>query len=328
MPALHLLFLAIPMDPVALCAMTDFSSDTDPKTLDVAALENIIASNPDCMPAHFLRGYAELADDSRNLDAAIKHLERALQLAPENGDTLILLGQVYLIRAGEESSLGDAGTGKEYLEAAVKFDPENLDARAILADFHRAAPWIAGGDIDVAYEQAEEIRKRDPLRGDIEMAQTLIADGEEEEGLALARALLAKHPDHDALAVQYAVLMHEREDFAEAHRVLLAATRAEDANLNALYQLGRTSALSGQFIDDARSALQRYIARGETGENVPIDAAAAWWRLGMVEEHGENFDAARAVYERALEINPDSEEAAEALADLKNVIPAQSSPQE
>ena len=317
MPLLSALLLAIPMEPAALCALTEFPHDLQPKQLDVAGLDAIITEQPDCMPAHFLRGFAELDDDDRNRDDAILHFERALELAPDNAHVLIWLGQTYLMRAGQESSLGDARTGKDHLEVAVKAHPENLDARAILAGFHRGAPWIAGGDIDDAYEQAEEIRKRDPLRGDLEMARTLAADDEEDEAVALYREVIERNPQNARPVVEYAVLMHELKDFKEAHRVLFAATRGDDADMSALYQLGRTAALSGEFIDDGRAALTRYIARLDAGESAPAPATPALWRLGMIEQHAGRIDLARAAFERALEFDPDHEESQQALRALE-----------
>src|SRR5690606_20217184 len=108
----------------------------------------VIADEPECMPAHYLLGYSFLGEEDRDLAAAMEHLERARELAPEHSPTLTLLGQAYLTRAGEESSLSDARDGVGLLEQAIAADPDNLDARAALASFHRQAPWIAGGDID------------------------------------------------------------------------------------------------------------------------------------------------------------------------------------
>lgn len=316
MPILSILLFALPTDPAALCALSTFPDDLSPADLDRSQLSAVIADEPECMPAHYLLGYAYLDDKHRDLAAAMEHLERARELAPENAATLTLLGQVYLTRAGEESSLSDARRGVDLLEQAIAADPDHLDARAALASFHRQAPWIAGGDIDEAYEQAAEIRKRDPARGILEQVRTLYADDEEAEALALARTTLESFPDYAPLVVEYAVLMHRQENFAEAHRVLLAASQAEDADANVLYQLGRTAALSGKFIEDGRYALQRYLVRAEAGEDVPIPAAAAWWRLGLIEQHDGRLDAARTAFEKSLELDPEYEEAAKALKAL------------
>jgi len=304
------------MEPATLCATTEFPDDIDPGALDTGALEKLIAQQPDCMPAHFLRGYAEFDDESADLDAATAYFAQAHSLAPKNAHVLIWLGQAHLMRAAEDMSLGDARSGRTYLEKAVEADPENLDAKAVLAGFYRGAPWIAGGDIDAAYALASEIRKRDLKRGLLEQARTLNADGKEQEALALARSTLQAYPDYAPMAVDYAVLMHQQDDHAEAHRVLLAATAGENADLNALYQLGRTAALSGKFLNDGRAALERYIARGDSGENLPIEEAAVFWRLGMIEQHDGKLDAARSAFERALDFNPAFENAVNALRAL------------
>lgn len=316
MPILTLLLFAIPSDPAALCAMTGMPEDISPAELDRAYLQTVAASLPDCMPAHHLLGYSYMDEKNRDMSIAIEHLERARELAPNHSQMLTLLGQVYFMRASQDSSLSDASDGVEALEQAVAANPDNLDARSLLASFHRNAPWIAGGDIDEAYAQAAEIRQRDLKRGLLEQARTLRADGEEDAAIELARSTLKSFPDFAPLALEYALLMQEKENFPEAHRVLLAVTRDADADLDALYQLGRTAALSGEFREDGRAALKRYLARGEAGEELPIEAASAWWRLGMIEQHDGKLDAARAAYEQALRLDPEAREAARALDSL------------
>lgn len=74
--------------------------------------------------------------------------------------------------------------------------------------------------------------------------------------------------------------------------------------------------MSGQFIEDGRTALHRYLARGEAGDDLPVEPAAALWRLGMIEQHAGRIDAARAAFENALAANPDYKQAAEALRAL------------
>lgn len=309
------LLLSVPSDPAVLCS-SPLPEEINPKMLDITELDAVIAAQPDCMQAHYLRASATLGEEDRDTEVALKHLERAAELAPKNSRVLRLSGQVYLMRAQENTSLSDARQGKKLLEKAVEANPEDLDARSALAGFHRAAPWIAGGDMDDAYEQAEEIRKRDLKRGLLEQARTLRADGKEDKALELVRNTIESFPDYMPMIMDYAILMHSQEDFAEAHRVLLAITRNDDADLNALYQLGRTAALSGEFIDDGRSALQRYLARGEAGDELPIEPAAALWRLGMIEQHAGRIDAARAAFENALAANPGYKQAAEALQKL------------
>lgn len=313
---LPVLLLSVPAGPAVPCTMAEIPETLSPVNVNRAQMQRAAASEPGCMTAYYLLGYSYLGEQNRDLDAAVKHLERARELAPDHSELLTLLGQAYLMRASSESSLSDAGDGRAALEQAIAANPANLDARSVLASFHRNAPWFAGGDMDEAYAQAAAIRELDLARGILEQARTLRADGEEDKALELAADTLRAFPDYAPLAVEYALLMQEKGKYEEAHRVLHAATRKKDADLDALYQLGRTAALSGDFIADGRDALARYIKRGEAGEDLPIEAAAAWWRLGMLEQHDGRTEQARAAYQRSLELDPENEDAATALSTL------------
>lgn len=89
------------------------------------------------------------------------------------------------------------------------------------------------------------------------------------------------------------------------------AVLAVEANhCRALYQLGRTAAISGKFLEKGKTALSQYLKL----EPIPgIPYSAALWRLGMIEEHREDLSAAKRCYERALEIDPRFEPALNSL---------------
>lgn len=81
----------------------------------------------------------------------------------------------------------------------------------------------------------------------------------------------------------------------------------------ALYQLGRTGALSGLHLHEAVAALRRYLA----GEPVPgMSRASARWRLGAVLEHAGECEEARDEYLRALDEEPGHSPVAAALERL------------
>ncbi len=74
------------------------------------------------------------------------------------------------------------------------------------------------------------------------------------------------------------------------------------ANLDALYQIGRIGALTGQELDLARASLEEYL-RHPPAEGLPH--AAAQWRLGMIHEHRGDVDRAREAYEASLRLDPE-----------------------
>lgn len=290
-------------------------TDIDVRELDAKQHEHIVAAVDDCWKANVHLGRISMVDGE--FDQGIEYFSVAVEQAPENSMAHTFLGRAYMSRAGRDSSLGDAGDGVDHLEKAISLDPENLDARETLASFHRAAPWFAGGRMRIADEQGAFIRERDPRRGVLVLAANRIADGDEDEAIELLQETLDANPEWDDVALQLGIVHHMEEQFDAAFAILSEYAKPEDAQPMVIYQLGRTAALSGKFLAEGRAAMQRYIALAEADETLGVPPAPAWWRLGMIEQHAGEIEAAVAAFTRALEFDPDHKEAKTALEKLR-----------
>ena len=286
----------------------------DSETIDHAAVISLIEQQPDCAQAHVVHG--RLLMKKQEVDAGIDAFTTGVESQPENSMLLTWQARALLSRASRDSSLSDARAAVAALEKAIEIDAMNLDARETLAAFHRSAPWIAGGDMDVAEEQAEFVTQHDPQRGMDMRISNLMADGDEDEAIELMKEVLAKQPERDEMAVQLAVAYHGEGDYSNAFSVLSEYAEKDEPNPMVVYQLGRTAALSGDFLDAGRAAMQRYIAMAESDESPGIPASSAYWRLGNIEEHAGDIDAARDAYERSLALDPENEQARESLDHL------------
>lgn len=99
-------------------------------------------------------------------------------------------------------------------------------------------------------------------------------------------------------------------EWSDAARELSAAASGEEPHLAALYQLGRTGALSGRHLDEAARALEEYLRH----DPLPgLSRAAARWRLGAVHERAGRCEAAARQYRQAVAEDPDLEAARAAL---------------
>ncbi|MDX1442615.1 MAG: tetratricopeptide repeat protein [Gammaproteobacteria bacterium] len=284
------------------------------ESIDREALAALVETEKPCAEALVVQGRLHMKAD--DVAAGVATFEKLVATHGEISMAHTWLGRALLTQASRESSLSAAKSAVASLETAIELDPMNFEARESLAAFHRNAPWIAGGDMDIAEEQAEFVMQHDERRG-IEMTiRNFMADGDEDEAIELMQATLANNPGWDELAVQLAIAWHNEEEFAKAYEVLKEYSDKDEPNPMVVYQLGRTAALSGEFIDDGRVAMQRYIAMAEADESLGIPASSAYWRLGNIEEHAGDTDAARAAYEAALELDPENEQAREALDDL------------
>ena len=89
------------------------------------------------------------------------------------------------------------------------------------------------------------------------------------------RSILEAHPDQPDIAITLATLLHSKSKWADANEVLKPYAETDPPNLGALYQVGRTGALSGQYLESSAIAMERYIelARDNTERPVPLSPA-------------------------------------------------------
>ena len=247
-----------------------------------AAFEQIAAAEPGNAEAHYYLG--ALAEKRGDTDEAVRQLETATTLAPKNSNYFLELGGAYstaIDKAGMFSQMSLARKCQGALEKAVQLDPDNLLARNGLVSYYRQAPTFVGGGLSKAYEQAAEIKKRDPVMGADVYGQLYLKEKKYDDAFAEFEHLLLTHPD----------------------------------NYIALYSIGRTAAQTGLRLDRGEQALRRCLEL-TPGKNEP-GPAAVHWRLGNLEEKRGAKEAARLDYDTALKVDPNFKQAADSLAKLK-----------
>jgi tetratricopeptide (TPR) repeat protein len=203
---------------------------------------------------------------------------------------------------------------KHAFEKAVALDPNNLDAREDLIQYYVQAPGIVGGNKQKAREMATDIKRINPYRGGYDLASVCNADKDfactERELLAVNKA----YPDSAGSYTQLAAFYANQKQFDKAWAILDARLKARPDDMNALFGVGRTGALSGQNLDRAEKALKSYIASPPTENAIP--PANAHFRLGNVYEKQGKKDLARVEYNTALQLNPKLQDAKKALEGL------------
>jgi tetratricopeptide (TPR) repeat protein len=127
---------------------------------------------------------------------------------------------------------------KQYLQAAIRLDPQNPALQAQLASTLAAASDLAGAYM--AYQKAVELAPRDPLyrRALIEFSLDYNYSVHE-IALPLARQLLAVSPDDAANLALMGRVMLEQDDLASAERFLLQALRLDPGYAQAHLWLGQ-----------------------------------------------------------------------------------------
>lgn len=246
-----------------------------------AAFEKLTAADAKSAEAwHYLGQLAIRADDP---ETAVKHHEKAVALDPTNSNYSHRLGDAYgrsAQKAGIFSKMGLAGKCRTAYEKAVELDSKNIDARSSLMSYYQQAPGIAGGGMDKALAQAQEIKKLDAARGRFAFATLYVSDKKYDQAFAEFEEVLKEKPD----------------DYA------------------ALFQTGRLAAISGQRLDHGLTVLRQCLAMTAPEGQPPH--AAAHWRIGFILEKKGDKAGARAAYEASLKLDPKFPQAIESLKKL------------
>ncbi len=137
------------------------------------------------------------------------------------------------------------------------------------------------------------------IRADIIRRQAPPADGVPGESVPLLHEASLKSPDSAALPVQEGNIA---EAMATYRRVIETVPHGYDA-----YEQ-----LSDMYV--RQGDLEGLVAEWQAAVAAHPERPLAWFCLGLAHERRNDLDAARAAYERALELDPDAEGTKEALA--------------
>ena len=241
-------------------------------------LEKTTANEPTNAEAWFFLGQTFVARN--DAEKSVPPLERAVSLASTNSEYQRVLGDAYglsALKAGLFAKLSWAKKCKAAYDKAVELDPANVRARVSIMEYCRQAPGFVGGGMDKAYAQAAEIKKLDAVRGRTAYAGLYAAEKKYSEAFALYDEVLRENP----------------------------------ADGDALYNVGRLAALSGEQLDRGLDALRTLVAQEGRAND-----ARAQTRIGNILEKKNDKAGARAAYQAALVGDPKFTQAMEALRKL------------
>lgn len=274
--------------------------------------ETFAAGNPKSAAAAFYLGQISLA--LKEPEKAVGWLEKAAVLDPDNSDLHRWLARAYGVAAGQANEVARvryARDAKAELDKAVRLDPNNLRAREDLAEFYIRSPEFLGGSLDKARVEAEAVRKIDPVAGRMILANIHFARKENAKAEEQYKAAIQEVPKDNRPRIALGFLYQAQQRWEDAFGVFEAALQNDPENWNALYQVGKTAALSGQRLDRGEECLKKYLTYTPKGDAPPL--AGAWFRLAMVyEKKGDKAKAAES-YRKSLELDPSNAEVRQGL---------------
>jgi tetratricopeptide (TPR) repeat protein len=258
-----------------------------------------------------------LALSEEDWDKSIDWFEKTVELEDGNSMYHLWLGRAIGQKAQRASVIKQAFLAKKVktqFERAVELDGKNLEARSDLISYYLMAPGVMGGSVEKAKEQAAAIAAQDAYQGHLAAAR-IHADQKEDgpyEREMLAAA--AARPDDPNPRFQLGFLYQRLERWDDAFRTFDELVKNDKVRRNALYQVGRTGALSGKNLEHAAESIEAYI-KETPGQGEP-PAAAAHFRLAQVYEKLGRLPQARTELETTLRLDPKHAEAKKALEKL------------
>lgn len=280
-----------------------------------AFFETYAAGHPKSAAAAFYLGRIHL--EKKEAEKAIDWLERAVTLDRDNSDLHRWLARAYAVAAGQANSVAKNSyvrDAKAELDKAVQLNPKNILAREDLINFYLRTPEFLGGSLEKARQEAEAMRKVDPVAGRMMLANIHFFQKEPEAAEQEYRKAVEETPADPRPRMALGLHYQYQSRWAEAFDAFEGILKVQPEHWAAIYQLGRTGALSGQRLDRAEECLERYLGHTPTTDDPPL--AGAHYRLGMVLARKGDVARAREHYQKSLQLDPGSAEVREALGRL------------
>jgi cytochrome c-type biogenesis protein CcmH/NrfG len=278
----------------------------------ITSLRSKINTSPNDSEAYNLlcRAYFSMGDWDRGISAC----EKAVSIAPNNSRYHMWLGRIYGEKADgviffRAASL--AGKVRDEFEAAVRLDPNNVDARSDLGEFYLEAPGIVGGGHDKAEAQAQILAKLDPakahyLKGRLAEKKKNL-EGAEKEYRAAIEATHGSALTWFNLALFY----RHQQRWNDMEVAINHAVSAQMDRPEILMESGEILLRSGRNFANAVQFLRRYLALNSKVEEAP--AFKAHYLLGTALEKQGDKQAAAQEYRAALSLAKGFSRAQEAL---------------
>ena len=256
-----------------------------------------------------------IAFDQEEYSDAADYFEDVIEINDQVADYYTWLGNSIGSYAGDVNFFKQgilAPQIKSAYEKAVALDPKSIDALFGLIEYYTQAPGLLGGSMEKAEETAHKIKQIDVLQGHSALATVYerqeAYDKAEQEYLAAVKA----DPKRQ---LNLGFFYQRQEKFGKAFSAFESAYNNDPTNLNALYQIGRTSALSGEQPEKGISSLNKFLE--VPWQKGTPSHAGAMMRLAMIYEKSGNKIKAISLYEESLEKDPDMSEAKKGLDRLR-----------
>jgi tetratricopeptide (TPR) repeat protein len=249
--------------------------------------------------------------DQKEYDDAQDFFEEATEADDKVADYFDWLGNTYGTIAGNANPLKQgmlAPKMKSAWEKAIALDPKMISARKSLIQYYTMAPSFMGGSFDKAKEVAQQIIKLNAAEGHRSLGNIYVQEKNFNEAEKEYLEMVKAEPNSSSVLASY---YSNQKQYDKAFTLFEEAVKKNPGDMSSIYQIGKTSALSGLKLDRGEECLKKYLAH-KPKENEPSHAGANM-RLAQIYEKRGNKAEAKKLFETALKLDDKLKEAKEGL---------------
>jgi tetratricopeptide (TPR) repeat protein len=262
--------------------------------------------SPDYAEAQFYLG--RIAFEAKKYDDAEDYFENAVEKNDKVAYYHSWLGNTYGVIAQEANVIKQgmlAPKMKKEWEKAVALDPSDLES---LIQFYLQAPGFIGGSVDKAKEVANQIIKIKPAEGHRQLGNIYFSEKKAAEAEKEYKEMIKADPTYLLGLANFYV---KEKKYDQAFLLFEDALKKSPDDMMAVYQIGKTSAISGQKLERGEECLKKYLAY-KPKQNEPSIAGANMRLAQIYEKKGKKADAKK-LFEAALKEDNTLKEAKEGL---------------
>ncbi|MGA2243313.1 MAG: tetratricopeptide repeat protein, partial [Verrucomicrobiota bacterium] len=244
-----------------------------------------LAKNPGAFLAH--NNLGSYLYNEGHIEEAMEHYHKAIQINPNNCETLINLGIAF-------AAQGQFNEAIAHYQRALQINPDYAEAYINLG-----LVLLKKGNEDEAityFQRALQI-KPDFAEAHINLGNALLQKGNEDEAITHFQRALQIKPDYAEACYNLGSALLQKGDVDEAIAHFQRALQISPDYADAHHNLGCALLQKGN-VDEAITHFQRAL-------QIKPDSAVICFNLGSALLHKGNVDEAIAHYQRALQIKPD-----------------------
>ncbi|MGZ5477105.1 MAG: tetratricopeptide repeat protein [Thermoanaerobaculia bacterium] len=247
-------------------------------------------------------------------DKAADFFEQAVKARPDSAEYHFRLGQAYGSQARDASIFrqpGLASKTREEFERAVQLDPNLIDARSALISYYLMAPGFMGGSEDKAFEQAQEIRKRDAIEGHRAVARVYARQKKQDLVRKEYTDAVREQPGSPKAHMYFGAFLISEKNYKQALEEFETSLRLDSNYTPAYFRIGQVAALAESNYPHGEEMLKKYLACTPKEDEPPLHRA--WYWLGQIYEKTGRKAEAKQSYATSLRLAPGAKDVTEAL---------------